>query len=564
MVCLWDGRIDNAGDLLKLAGLPPDSADPAIILNLYQRRGVEGLRDAVGDWSVCIWDANSRAIVLACDYAGIRPLYYYRGPRSLYWSSSLDDLARWTGIHELDDTYAAAFLSRGNSYTLTPYKGILAVPAGCAVFITADNVQRRPFWSLPIDREIRYRDEGTYEEHLRHLFRESVQARLARDTPTCSELSGGLDSSSVVCMAHRLRSESRGGASDLITLSYTHENSADEKFFREVERACGVAGCHLPVDDYPAAAADQAGALPGLWEPRFRKLARLMAGMGTSVLLTGQLGDFTMGNAADDSGQVSEWLARGRPGKAIRTAYDWGRAMQAPIYPILWRGIREAFFSWDPSIDPRAAAGAMPASREDSLTQSVRARFASYEQEEFAGDPAHHAPPGRRLRFRSAADVLHSRRLQTPEPLQHLAYSHPYAHRSLLEFMLTIPSHVAFGPGQPRRLMRRAFAGLLPPMILARKSKAGYASVFRAPLVPMARLMLQRPAEIQLVERGYLHPQSLISRLEKFMQSLDCNEAQLRQIIVLEFWLRNRMAPRTAPLPSAPGDAPSWLMPHSF
>lgn len=110
--------------------------------------------------------------------------------------------------------------------------------------------------------------------------------------------------------------------------------------------------------------------------------------------------------------------------------------------------------------------------------------------------------------------------------------------------MLTIPSHVVFGPGQPRRLMRRAFAGLLPPLVLGRKSKAAYTSVYRTALIPLATALLKCPNEILLVERGYVDGPNLTSRLEKFTQGLHCNDSQLRLLLLFEFWLRNRTAPQ--------------------
>jgi len=546
-VCLWDGRIDNRKDLLGRGGLRADFSDAALILSLYRDNGVDGLRDVVGDWSLSIWDAVRREIVLASDYAGVRPLYYHRSADGICWSSSLADLVRWTGIRELDETYVASFLSRGTAPTRTPYAGILPVPAGHAVSIARDRIVKRTFWTFPIHRETRYPDERQYEERLVELFRESVQTRLATGSPTCSELSGGLDSSSVVCMADRLRREMHGPESDLITFSYTHEASPDERFFREVERACHLSGCHLELRDYPVVAAGRMGAEPTWWEPRFQELARRMAAMRSSVLLTGQVGDFVMGNRTEDLGQVTEWLAKGRFGKAVRGAYAWGRSEQVPIYPILWRAVREAWFSWVPSVNPRDSVGAIPASSEDSLVGALHTRIESYEQERSANDLSRQAPPGRRRRFRAAAEVLQSRTLQAPEALQHISYTHPYAHRPLVEFMLTIPSHIVFRPEQPRRLMRRAFAGLLPPLILDRKSKASYMSTFREALIPLATALLQSPAEIQLVERGLVDRRSLIGRLEKFTQGLDCNETQLRQILLLEFWLRTQMAlPRSS------------------
>ena len=505
---------------------------------------MDGLRDVIGDWSLCIWD--SREIVLARDYAGIRPLYYHCGGGVLCWSSSLADLVRWTGSSELDETYVASFLFRGSASALTPYAGILAVPAGHAVSISPGRIAMRAFWALPIHQETRYSDERQYEERMLELFREGVQARMAPGAPTCAELSGGLDSSSVVCMADRLRREVSRDEAGLITFSYTHEHCPDEKYFREVERACHLSPYHLEIPNYPLVDANRMATAPTWWEPRFRELADRLAALGSGVLLTGQFGDLIMGNTPDDSGQVAEWLARGRFAKAAREAYAWARSMQVPLYPILWRSIREAWLSWIPPVSPRAAVGAISASMEDSLVERLRTRAALCEQERLAADPSRHAPPGRRRRFRSAGEVLQSRALEAPEALQHISFTHPFAHRPLVEFMLTIPGSAVYRPDEPRRLMRRAFAGLLPPPILARKSKATYTSIYRAALLPLAKELLKRPAAIQVAERGYVDRRNLTARLEKFSKGLDCNESQLRQILLLEFWLRSRWAPQHA------------------
>jgi asparagine synthase (glutamine-hydrolysing) len=146
--------------------------------------------------------------------------------------------------------------------------------------------------------------------------------------------------------------------------------------------------------------------------------------------------------------------------------------------------------------------------------------------------------------------VLRARTLQTPEALQHISLAHPYAHRPLVEFMLTCPAHIVVAPGQQRRLMRRAFAKLLPSMVLNRKSKGSYASTYRESLVPLATTLLKSPAEIRLVERGYIERSSLLTRLDRFTQGLDCNEIQLRQILLLEVWLRARTAPHSGELAS--------------
>lgn len=538
MVCLFDGRIDNRKALLEHSGLRPDSPNAALILSCYLKSGVDGLRHAIGDWSLCIWDPERREILLASDFAGIRPLYFHRTEHRLCWSSSLADLVDWSGAAELDENYIAGFLTGNRPFGRTLHAGIVPVPPGHAVSVARDRCASHPFWTLPFHQETRYRDGREYEERLCELFRESVQARLSIDGPTCAELSGGLDSSSIVCMADQLR-RGNPGSPELITISYSSPHSSDEKFYREVERLCEVSPHHLDLQDYPAFAADRIGEAPGLWEPRYQGLARLLDSRGSRVLLTGQFGDFIMGNTHDDTGQVTESLAALRLAKALRSAYGWSKSRQVPVYSVLWRGMREAYLS------PVTQAGF--AASEDSLSDRLRASRPAREMARERDEWTRRVPPGRRLRFRSAADMLQSRALETPAALQPISYTHPYAHRPLVEFLLTIPAEVVVGPGEPRRLMRRAFAGLLPPLVLNRKSKASYEPAYRAALRPLAAALLKVPESVQVVERGYVDGHSLTNRLEKFTQGLDCNELQLRQILLLEFWLRQHTGtPRAA------------------
>src|SRR5262249_1291392 len=140
-----------------------------------------------------------------------------------------------TGIDELDEPYIREFLSFGACPNRTPYRGIYSVPPGHAVCVSPRGTTIRRFWALPAGGGIRYRDDRRYEEQLRALFREAVAVRLQSEPPVVAELSGGLDSSSVVCMADRLMRSGAVGATRLIGLSYVWGNSLDEPFIREVE-----------------------------------------------------------------------------------------------------------------------------------------------------------------------------------------------------------------------------------------------------------------------------------------------------------------------------------------
>jgi hypothetical protein len=150
------------------------------------------------------------------------------------------------------------------------------------------------------------------------------------------------------------------------------------------------------------------------------------------------------------------------------------------------------------------------------------------------------APPERRKHFRALSMVLELRSLQAPEPLQHLNYTHPFAHRPLVEFLMSVPADVLCRPGQPRRLMRSALADLWPLKLRARRSKGSFGPPRQEALRPLAGLLLNN-GELHVVERGLVDRASVVSRLERLTAGLDCNEGQLRQIILFELWLRHRM-----------------------
>src|SRR4051812_23662743 len=180
--CAVDGRLDHE----TAAGESPDS----VVLTLYQSRGVAGLNELVGDWSLAIWDAGSRSVVLASDFAGVRPLYYFHDAERLLWSSSLGAVAQAAGADELDDRFIAGFLSLTDTADRTPYRGICSTPPGCAVRVGRDGTRIERFWDMPTGPDLRLSGAAAYEERLLELFREAVAVRVRSQPKVLAELSG--------------------------------------------------------------------------------------------------------------------------------------------------------------------------------------------------------------------------------------------------------------------------------------------------------------------------------------------------------------------------------------
>lgn len=537
----WDGRLDNQSDLrLRLRdSLKDEITNEAIARATYERWGTAGFVHLIGDWSLVIRDHQRRATVLASDFAGVRPLYYHVRDGRIQWSNRLQSLIEQTGITDLDEQYIAGFLTFGGCPNRTPYKGIYSVPPGHAVCVSPSETTISRFWSMPIGDTIHYQNQHRYEEELRTLFREAVAVRLQSESPVLAELSGGLDSSSVVCMANSLIRSGAVSAPRLETVSFTWKNSLDEPFIREVESHCGIEGTRISTHDVPLIAEAQvSGAMPEAFQTLLTSVAATASRLGARTILTGQNGDLLTGNWFDDSLQVAASLRRFQIGRAFEEALAWSKILRRPVYQIVWRAAQAAL---PPSLTPAAIyttsdGSYAPKCVETSLVSQLNdlSESASF----FSNDWLQAAPERRRY-FYCLSMALQLRTLQPPEPLQHLEYTHPFGHRPLVEFLMTVPANVLCRPGEPRKLMRSALSDLWPLKVRERRSKGSFSAPWQEASRPLARALLNAN-KLHSVERGFVDGESVRARLERLCLGLDCNESQLRQIILLELWLRDR------------------------
>jgi asparagine synthase (glutamine-hydrolysing) len=144
----------------------------------------------------------------------------------VYWSSEIAAVIHMAVQSlEINKAYIAGYLTSTEELEVTPYQGIKSVPPGHAVVFSGHSVAQYRFWTLDIRREIRYGNDSEYEEHFQALFHESVRRRLRVSGKVAAELSGGLDSSSVVCMADDILRGCNCGASALATISHVYDES---------------------------------------------------------------------------------------------------------------------------------------------------------------------------------------------------------------------------------------------------------------------------------------------------------------------------------------------------
>jgi asparagine synthase (glutamine-hydrolysing) len=542
-VIVWDGRLDNRDDLLLRLGerLSDDLSDAEIALATFERWGVAGLRGLVGEWSAALWDSKRRLLHLARDYIGVRPLYFYADDRSVAWSSHLGEIADRCGrAGTLSDEFAARFMTMRFSNEVTPYHGIRAVPpATCVTFSSARTEARQRFWHYEPE-VVRCADRRQYEERLRALWIDAVGSRLRAEGTVWAELSGGLDSSSVVCMADRLIKGGRVSARAIQPISHATLRSHDgdeRRFIAEVESRIAASSVIVGVEDHQDVV-DAAWDWVTPFTARGVGLAtaQRIRERGGRLVLSGRVGDAVMGCEPDNSVAVFDDFGDANILRALSNMRRWSRSCRKPFLEIAWRLAQRCV--------PGRVVTALDAYSHKPIAEGLGV-LADRLHPLVRDDGAEAARALSRLR-RSKRDLAalvmayaDASRLTIPDMPGPLTYAYPFTHRPLVEFVLAIPGDELSEPGEFRSLMRRAFDGIVPPRILRRTSKGYYPPSSTRAIRPLVAAM--RPTDrLEVVQRGWIDPRRLDAAIRLFIDGAGHAGGEVRLALRLEQWLASR------------------------
>ena len=544
LVLVWDGRLDNREELQMRLGLPlgDTTSDGEIAAAMVERGGTDALHSLVGDWAVVVWSSRERTLRLARDYMGVRPLYYHADERAVTWSSSLGELAERSGQRdELSDAFVAGFMSGHLSSDVTPYDGIRAVPAATCVSFSDEGVERRHrFWWMAPGR-ISFRDRREYDAQLRTLWSDAVAVRLRAHGTVCAELSGGLDSSSVVCMADALIRSRTVQASALQPLSHATLESPEgdeRRFIAEVEHRTGRRAEIIGVERHQALRdPDWDWVSPFALRGVGLACAQKARELGGRMVLSGRAGDAVMGCQPDNSVAVFDDVASGQLWTAVANLRRWSLACRKPFVEIGAQIVRAAIA---PSTRPAAATRL---GGRDLLTPRLRASIGDQPE-----GTVRSARLAKREMVRLVAGYATGSRFDIPHQPPGLLYTYPFTHRPLVDFMLAIPGEELSAPGDMRSLMRRAFRGLVPDRVLDRVSKGYYPPAALRAVRPLAAAML--PVErLEVVRRGWIDPARLERSIRLLVDGGGGVGAGVRHVLRLEEWLaaRQRRGPAVIP-----------------
>lgn len=561
---VFDGRIDNRDELRARLNITSNS-DTALLLALYRRYGQNLAAELNGDYVLALFDAREKRLLLARDIVGTRPLYYAAIGNVLAFASEIKALLTvLPGPPKPNVQYLAVNLLGGmppSDAGLTHFQDIISLRPGHTL-VKEQGKDARVFrhWDFEVEKGIRFKRDEEYVDAFREHFFNAVKRRIRSKYPVVVSVSGGLDSSSIYCVAHKLLEQDASLTPRLIGITHSapEGSSADErKFIAAIERDYGVTMETVPIEF--------SGVLAGLertvrtfeapwgdiqWRNNERMLDRTRAA-GARSFLGGQWGDQVLFDAA----YLAD-LARGLRWTTLARHLE-----ELPK----WMG---AYKSWLVKYTARQTAKSLIPEAVRPMIMAYRRRTAPINRDQrwftewFRNEGRKQWPIYRPRRARFVSHSAKARYedcgakyyLQAMEMYnksgasKQLEFLLPFLDRDVLQFLIQIPGEQIALNGVHRGLLRVAMRGILPQEIATRRSKGNFTSIENQMLAQQYQEISNFFASNDLLTReGYVDGEALkstLAELPKAVPEYGCRLTwDLSDLLAFAEWVRQFIPP---------------------
>ena len=489
----FNGEIYNYQEIkheLEISGCHFNTkSDTETVLAAFSQWGEAALDRFVGMWAFVIFDRERDEIFMARDRYGIKPLYYYFSPEGDFYFAS--EIKQFTVIkgwqsrinpHRAYDQLVYSFTDHTDE---TMFAKVFQLPAGTS--FRSSRLSVKPDCS----GRVRYKNwyvlkpdpfKGSFAEAseiFKALFEGSVKEHLHADVPVGTALSGGLDSSSIVCEVNRiLRAEGTEELQKTFSSCSTDDRFSEKKWM-------DIVISHTKVDayfSYPSIEEVMELTPSILWqhdEPyqsqsaflayRLFKLARTN---GVIVLLNGQGADEYLGGYGQFTIARYASLVRGLRISTLLADIKNSKRQNNSSISALMLGISNHLLPFE--VRRRLAS---ISSRSDHVKKLIDLkRLGIRPLHPFDTIPIRYntvSDISRHLTFYSTLPKY--LRWEDRNSMAHSVEARvPFLDHRLVEFTYNLPDDYLEMNGVTKRVMRQAMKGLLPEEIINRRDKMGF------------------------------------------------------------------------------------------
>lgn len=212
VVAVQNGEIYNfeqlREDLARRGHRFLSRSDTEVLPHAYETFGADFISRLHGMFALAVWDERERALLLARDRFGKKPLFYFQGDGIVAFASEIQALLAHPAIgNDVDETAMNLYFTLGYvPAPLSAFRHIRKIePAHAVSFREGQPSRVQRYWALNFQPKSRFSKDDAVAGLDDHISR-AVGLRMKSDVPLGAFLSGGLDSSVVVYYMCRLSS----------------------------------------------------------------------------------------------------------------------------------------------------------------------------------------------------------------------------------------------------------------------------------------------------------------------------------------------------------------------
>ena len=464
--------------------------DTEVLLRSYIEWGEECLHRLNGMFSFGIYDRQEDKLFIARDRFGIKPLYYWRSPEGfLAIGSEIKQFTTLPGWNpRINGQAAYDFLqwSLTGHREETCFEDVYQLYGGHSLLLSLgqppQKITPKQWYTLPVGK---YKGSFADASHeFAELMRDSVRLRSRADVPVGSCLSGGLDSSAIVCLLHQIIRDSGATNQQTSFSACTQHKRFDERHFAEmVVDQTGVKPHYLYpdvrqlIEDLDSIVWHQdepfgSTSIYAQWEVfksvKSQNIKVMLDGQGADEQLAGYSGFH--GRRFVDLLRELRWVALYKEVRACqaeeqikgqikhaarRTA---SRCIKTPIQYLLGRSTQSQLQKRSPWLNMEQLGAVAGNPHNLNVPTQGAVQSLSYAQVTRTNLPM-------LLHYEDRDSMAHSIEARTP-----------FLDYRLVEFIQSLPAEFKLANGETKRVMREGMKGILPEKIRTRRDKLGFAT----------------------------------------------------------------------------------------
>lgn len=508
-ILLFSGRLDNRQTLAQQLNITIDNrlSDETLVLLGYHHWREELPQHLKGDYTFVVYHPDKHTLFIVRDNHGILPLYIAENAEYLAFASNIPALLTLPWVNKKQNSqWVADYLTATRlSQTDTVYQGIKSLAPAHQRLISTNHTCSQRYWQLDLTKKTYFSNDQDYILAFREKLEQSVKRRVRGYGQVGSELSGGLDSTSICAVA---ASQLKAATQQLYAFSHVlpnelvgkvfpyhdekpwiqqvldqHENiehlaydGQDTPLLTAMQHSLSIHGAP-PCDDLTPFAY---GALKWLKSHDCRVL---LSGFGGDQLVTNQCS----GWQTQIYHRHKRWRDRFHACRhyTLSTRHNWralASMLKSQYYSSInnkkaWQRVQKASSLYHTFIRSQGYPQRYLLSLHRRQLQDVQQRQKALIESAIISQ-------------RTASHTLGAQRFG-------VHYRFPLLDTDLLEFCLSIPLEQTINAKMHRRLMRLATADILPSRVRLRTDKS------RATVpITFQRLLTEKRALLQLIEQA--------------------------------------------------------------